>query len=847
MILSFRQGLVDYKPGFIFRLGTTVSITTANGPVVYSVSSGNAEYLITEPVNQHKIDAWTIQPFVDSWLYFDINRNTAVRTFGVTTVEPIFGHTNNFHPLDTIPADQHWFDSTSYKMKVWDGAHWIEYIRVFAGKVVGGTSVEPMHKGSQSSITGQFSSGKILFDGYGKPLKKSDKTFFTSEDQWFVDGSNIQAGRLERDITTALADESMSEFSVVTYASFGRVRLANYEDSFNTAVAMCTNSVTHDEIVNIVFQGSITNPAWNWSTVNALLWIDTNGQLNEIDPHVTDAIRPAQVPVAKVISPNTIIFMQGLGGLGLTGLRGSSGADVGMASSTNIGITRLTVDPIDEQEPIAVGDNDPRNSNARVPLTHPHTSTEITTTSYGSLSAANVQANLRQLSDQKLNLTGGTMLGSLILNTNNPTLPYQAASKQYVDSIATGLHWIDPVCAVNMVSDAVNSPPSNPEFADMYLVPAGGLNAWSGKDNHMVRWTGTSWEDLGDWISGPGSEDRRFGVSITSGTVASGTFTGKDNQVAIWDATAHTWSFYNPHNSDAFYVCNEMSLFKFQQFVYDSIRGNWVNFGGPQSLIPGNQLSLVGNTLNVLDGHSSGLDADTVDGLHASDISPVNHDHDTTYLKLIGGIVSGTLTLNGVNSLIANTEAIFNNGISVHTGNLSILNGSVVASGDITTSTGNMLVPLGTTVVSRDPIDDLEVATKRYVDNLASPSHSPYDLSFFIGGDVDTSDAMLGSVVVTRHISIASTFDGSFALSAQETTGDIILSITVNDTIVGYITFFENSINGIFSQEGLSPYIYMTPGDRINIFAPSGIMNLTGLKDTVITIIGCAGLESCNI
>lgn len=466
MKVPYRQGLLQYQTNFLIKSGTTVYLSTINKPVVFTVSYGNVEYLFTEPSNQDIFAAWLNVPqSIDSWLYWDINKNTAERTFGITTVEPFSSvsqiavqpispnsgekwfdlsmqrlkqwtvdalHPSGYWTLVDIPVDQHWFDTSSKKMKVWDGMRWVEYIRVFAAKISFGAVIQPYPLASQASLVGNFTSGKILFDGYGKPLKKSDRTFFTSEDQWFVDGSNVQVNRLELDISDALANESIPEFHVVKLVDFGRVALADYEDTSDVALAITTDSGTYDEIVSISFQGLVTNPNWNWPEVNAALWVDTNGVLTTIDPHITNALRPKQVPIARVVSETSIMFMQGLGGVGPAGAAGVVEGDVAVATTTTLGISKLTVPPTDPDQPIVVETNDPRLADARSPLPHIHAATEVTTTDYGTLTQSNVQNNLHQLYDMKLNLSGGTMGGPLYL-ANDPVDPLEAVTKQYVD------------------------------------------------------------------------------------------------------------------------------------------------------------------------------------------------------------------------------------------------------------------------------------------------------------------------------------------------------------------------------------------------------------------------------
>lgn len=51
--------------------------------------------------------------------------------------------------------------------------------------------------------------------------------------------------------------------------------------------------------------------------------------------------------------------------------------------------------------------------------------------------------------------------------------------------------------------------------------------------------------------------------------------------------------------------------------------------------------------IKTVDGTGSGLDADTLDGSHASAFAVSNHNHNTVYLPLTGGTLSGNLVFSG--------------------------------------------------------------------------------------------------------------------------------------------------------------------------------------------------------
>jgi hypothetical protein len=652
MRLPFRQGVVQRPSSCLQKIANDIAISTANGPIVLTLSYHSAEYYHTEPQNINQYTAWTnLTPATDYWLYIDINKLTGMRTFGQTLVAPISGTI----PVNNPTVDQHWFDTNSNTTKVWTGSVWVEYIRVFIAKITGTDTFVYNNLGTQVGTAVSYDSGRILFDGFGKVITQSNGMFMTTEDQFFVDGANIKTSKLEPAVITAFAAENIPDYSIVTYKSFDRIGLASYEDIGNAIIAIVTDGKLYGDVTNLVLQGIVTNPNWNWSNVNTPLWVDTNGVLTDIDPHVTNSLRPKAVPIARVISPNTIFIEQGLGGPGAPGINGNV-ATVGVATTTAFGIVKMVTVPADVNNPLVVGDNDPRLTDARTPKPHTHPATDVTYIGHTGLPSDNLQNTIDLLDTNKLNLSGGTMTGLLTLS-GNPTTTLQAATKQYVDSRVMGLIWIDPISYVNLVSDNLNSPPNNPSYTDIYVVASGGNGVWAGKDGHMMRWDGSTvgWTDLGVPTAG-----MRIGVAIESSTVPTGSFLNQKNNVAIWNSPS--WTFYVPVNNNAVYVNNVLSLHSFHQYAFNAAAVKWIEFGGQMSIVPGANLSLSANILNVVGGSGSHLDADTIDGLDSTAFALVNHTH-SEYLKIAGGIMTGMLTLfaDPVDALDAVTKQYVDN------------------------------------------------------------------------------------------------------------------------------------------------------------------------------------------
>lgn len=128
--------------------------------------------------------------------------------------------------------------------------------------------------------------------------------------------------------------------------------------------------------------------------------------------------------------------------------------------------------------------------------------------------------NVAELVATTATLTDGTV-------STSPTADNDLVRKAYVDSVAQGLNWQEPVI------DELNDPPGSPTTGDRYLINDAPTGAWSGHPNEIAEWDGSQWvffvpdegwavfiEDIdllktfqsGDWVS--------FGSAIDHGNLA---------------------------------------------------------------------------------------------------------------------------------------------------------------------------------------------------------------------------------------------------------------------------------------------------------------------------------------
>lgn len=313
MLLNFRQGIVDSQknpsgqPSFLQMGSTTVSINATNTPVTLSIANGRSNYLVT--IEQDVPDAWkgfgTLFPIgVKHWLYMDINPVSGKIVYGVTSLQPV----DRVGPPTQPKRDQHWFDTTATKMKVWSGAAWLEKIRIILGMVTTAATVQPNPFGTQVGLTGEVRVGKIVFDDSGRPIRKSNGELFTTEDDIYVSGVIAAPNSLETRMLPVNAGESISKYAVVKLSAFDTVRLAAYADTTTHLLGIAQQSIPNGQSGNIILQGFVDNPAWNWPAVGAPLWVDRFGQLTATDPAIANPTLKMQPPVAQVIRPSRIRF-----------------------------------------------------------------------------------------------------------------------------------------------------------------------------------------------------------------------------------------------------------------------------------------------------------------------------------------------------------------------------------------------------------------------------------------------------------------------------------------------------------------------------------------------------------
>lgn len=149
-------------------------------------------------------------------------------------------------------------------------------------------------------------------------------------------------------------------------------------------------------------------------------------------------------------------------------------------------------------------------------------------------------------------LTGNLSAGGFkITNVGTPTSPNDVAGKDYVDSKAQGLEWQDSV----EDKDVTDPSTLSPSIGERWIIGIGAIGVWSGKDNQIAEWDGSTWiytvpnEGFATWVE---DEDVIYVYNGTvwvkiGGTVDHGNLNGLgDDDHTQYSRVDSTRPFTNP-------------------------------------------------------------------------------------------------------------------------------------------------------------------------------------------------------------------------------------------------------------------------------------------------------------
>lgn len=275
--ISFRQGIVrTHSTALQFTSGNSVILVNAiSGPVIYTFADGDEDYLFEEAGTVNP--AWTGLPSASQyWLYYELDALTGERKFGTTLYDPV----SQSNAPSSPSVDQHWFDTTTNTMNVWNGNRWVRRIRVFAGRV-NGTSITQFSTGSQAGLNTSVFAGFLLFDDQNntRPLKRFDRRgrgkFITTETNIFSQFSNLTGFKPEQAIVDGKAIEPIGQYQCVALKGERELGLAK-------------NTVPSFPCIGVALEGFATGEVHSFVTTGYL----TDDNFSDIVPSIDFSLGP---------------------------------------------------------------------------------------------------------------------------------------------------------------------------------------------------------------------------------------------------------------------------------------------------------------------------------------------------------------------------------------------------------------------------------------------------------------------------------------------------------------------------------------------------------------------------
>jgi hypothetical protein len=128
--------------------------------------------------------------------------------------------------------------------------------------------------------------------------------------------------------------------------------------------------------------------------------------------------------------------------------------------------------------------------------------------------------------------------------------------------------------------------------------------------------------------------------------------------------------------------------------------------------------------------------------------------------------------------------------------------------------------------------------------NIMGPSGSggsvsslvlPYDIGFYVAGNMDTASTIVGTYIAPRTTSLKTGLADSTAKAVTPPQATTTYNININGVTQGSLQFAAWSSNGVFTW---NTGINLSPGDLLEIVTPATVE--TFIKDVAITIVGFA-------
>jgi len=227
---------------------------------------------------------------------------------------------------------------------------------------------------------------------------------------------------------------------------------------------------------------------------------------------------------------------------------------------------------------------------------------------------------------------------------DTPSDGQDAVNQNYVDNVASGIRWKEPVAVSGLVGNATVATINglSPSAADAYVVTDSGtltLGSLSVAAGDLVEFDGSAWVKIVANSGGYVPSGTRAILSTATALISPYTDATDDGKIVDFSGSSNTGADTGDAvDGNAVLVSDDGAYWENNGFVFDGTvpTGSWIQFTGAGQIVAGPGLSKSGNTISVNFG----------DGIHeATDYVAIELSASNPALELTGTTPNKTLQL----------------------------------------------------------------------------------------------------------------------------------------------------------------------------------------------------------
>lgn len=340
MQVPFRNGLLQYTcvggniniPSFLtktsFLGGYKINVRVDGTSLMGTISHQQKEYIIS--VNTTASDAWAFSDNNTHYLFLGYDTKGQL-SYKDSIVSPSYGST------EPVPASvpQFFFNTSQNCWKEWVGGFWQVVDLLYVGSC-SDTTITHNTRGTYGGQNLAYQSGYPVYSPSGKAILLSDKTFLTTADDIITKDWSVSTTKLEYSLMLYETNQNVGAYTCMKMMPSGKLSVASPQDVGEYFLCLTLSSSLADQLVDVTHNGIVSSNYWSWQFIGAHVYVGITGELTDQNPYLAGLTTINALPVARVLSADSVIFNPPFVPLTITSIDGNT---VVLIEGNNISIT----------------------------------------------------------------------------------------------------------------------------------------------------------------------------------------------------------------------------------------------------------------------------------------------------------------------------------------------------------------------------------------------------------------------------------------------------------------------------------------------------------------------------